>query len=50
VFGNHDDLVLAATMAAWFGEKRLWPILKRPPLPPASIETRQPAFNELLEM
>ena len=29
----HDDLVLAAAMAAWLGEKRLWSILKLPPLP-----------------
>ena len=30
---DHDDLVLAAAMAAWFGEKKLWSILKPPPLP-----------------
>jgi hypothetical protein len=28
---DHDDLVLAAAMAAWFGEKKLHTILKPPP-------------------
>ncbi len=48
---DHDDLVLAAAMAAWFGEKKLWSILKPPPLPrPPSVEQRQPTFDELIEM
>ncbi len=46
----HDDLVLAAAMAAWFGEKKLWAILKLPPLPRAPIKTRQPTFDELIKM
>ena len=47
---DHDDLVLAAAMAAWFGEKKLWSILKLPPLPPAPVETRQPTLDELLKL
>jgi len=47
---DHDDLVLAAAMAAWFGEKKLSSILKLPPLPPAPVEIRQPTLNELIEM
>ena len=47
---DHDDLVLAAAMAAWFGEKKLWSILKLPPLPPAPVETRQPTLNEIIDM
>ncbi len=47
---DHDDLVIAATLAAWYGEKRLWPILKLPPMPRAPIETRQPTLNEIIEL
>jgi len=47
---DHDDLVLAAAMAAWFAEKKLSSILKLPPLPPAPVETRQPTLNELIDM
>ena len=47
---DHDDLVLAAAMAAWFGEKKLHSILKVPPLPQAPIETRQPTLDELLKL
>ncbi len=47
---DHDDLVLAAAMAAWYGEKKLWPILKLPPMPRAPIETRQPTLNEIIEL
>ncbi len=47
---DHDDLVLAAAMAAWFGEKKLWSILNPPPMPRAPVETRQPTLNELIDM
>ena len=47
---DHDDLVLAAAMAAWLGEKRLWSILKLPPMPRAPVETRQPTFDELIKL
>ena len=47
---DHDDLVLAAAMAAWYGEKRLWSILKLPPLPRAPIKTQPPTFDELIDM
>ncbi len=47
---DHDDLVLAAAMAAWLGEKRLWSILRLPPMPRAPIETRNPTLDELIEM
>ncbi len=47
---DHDDLVLAAAMAAWFGEKKSYSILKLPPLPPAPVETRQPTLNELIDL
>ncbi len=47
---DHDDLVLAAAMAAWCGEKRLWSILKLPPMPRAPIETRQPTLEELIKL
>ncbi len=45
----HDDLVLAAAMAAWLGEKRLWSILKLPPMPRAPVETRRVTLDELIE-
>ncbi len=47
---DHDDLVLAAAMAAWFGEKKSYSILNLPPLPPAPVETRQPTLNELIDL
>ena len=47
---DHDDLVLAAAMAAWYGEKRLWSILKLPPMPKAPVETRQPTLDELIKL
>ena len=47
---DHDDLVLAVAMAAWYGEKRLWSILKLPPMPRAPIETRQPTLEELIKL
>ncbi len=47
---DHDDLVLAAAMAAWYGEKRLRSILKLPPMPRAPVETRQPTLDELLKL
>jgi len=46
---DHDDLVLAAAMAAWYGEKRLSSILHLPPMPRPPIETRPPSLNELIE-
>ncbi len=47
---DHDDLVLAAAMAAWFGEKRLGSILRLPPLPRAPIETRPPTLDEIIKL
>ena len=47
---DHDDLVLAAAMACWHGEKKLGSILKLPPMPRPPIETRQPSLDELLSM
>ncbi len=47
---DHDDTVLAAAMAGWLGEKKLWSILKLPPMPRAPIETRQPTLDELLKL
>ncbi len=47
---DHDDLVLAAAMAAWYGEKRLRSILKLPPMPRAPVEARQPTLDELLKL
>ncbi len=35
---DHDDRVIAAAMAAWYGEKKLWSILHLPPMPRAPIE------------
>ncbi len=45
---DHDDLVLAAAMAAWYGERRLGSILHLPPMPRPPIETRQPTLDELI--
>ena len=47
---DHDDLVLAAAMGAWYGEKKLRSILHPPPLPRPPIETRQPTLDELIEL
>ena len=47
---DHDDMVLAAAMACWYGEKRLGSILHLPPMPRAPIETKRPTFDELIEM
>ena len=47
---DHDDLVLAAAMACWYGEKKLWSILHLPPMPRAPVEARQPTLDELIEM
>lgn len=47
---DHDDLVLAAAMAAWLSEKKLWPILKLPPLPPAPVVSKTPTLGELIKM
>ena len=46
---DHDDLVLAAAMGAWYGEKKLYSILHLPPMPRPPIETRQPTLDELIE-
>ncbi len=45
-----DDIVLAAAMAAWLGEKRLWSILKLPPMLRPPIEARQPTLDELIKL
>ena len=47
---DHDDLVVAAAMGAWYGEKKLPSILHPPPLPQPPIETRQPTLDELIEL
>ncbi len=47
---DHDDLVLAAAMACWFGEKRLGSILRLPPLPKVPIETRPPTLDEIIKL
>ncbi len=47
---DHDDLVFAAAMAAWYGEKKTYSILHLPPLPRPPIETRQPTLDELIEL
>ncbi len=47
---DHDDLVLAAAMAAWYGEKRLGSILHLPPMPRPPIQTRQPTLDELIKL
>ncbi len=44
------DLVLAAAMAAWYGEKKLRSILHLPPMPRAPIETREPTLDELIKL
>ncbi len=45
---DHDDLVLAAAMACWYGEKKLGTILKLPPMPRPHIKTQQPTLDELI--
>jgi len=47
---DHDDLVLAAAMATWYGEKKLGSILRLPPMPRPPIETRPPSLDELIEL
>ena len=47
---DHDDLVLAAAMACWYGEKKLHSILHLPPLPRAPIETKPPTLDELIKL
>ena len=47
---DHDDLVLAAAMAAWYGEKKLYSILHLPPMPRAPTETKPPTFDELIKL
>ena len=47
---DHDDLVLAAALATWFGEKRSPSILHLPPMPTPPVETRQPTFDELVNL
>lgn len=47
---DHDDLVLAAAMACWFGEKRLGSILRLPPMPRAPIETQPPTMDEIIKL
>ena len=48
--GEHDDLVIAAALAGWYGEKRLWSVLKLPPIPKPPIEARQPTLDELIKL
>ncbi len=36
--------------AAWYGEKRLWSILKLPPMPKAPIEARRATLDELIKL
>ena len=47
---DHDDLVLAAAMAAWYGEKKLYSILHLPPMPRVPIETKPPTLDELIKL
>ena len=47
---DHDDLVLAAAMAAWYGEKKLHSILHLPPMPRPPIETKPPTLDELIKL
>ncbi len=42
-------VVLAAAMAAWYGEKKTHSILRLPPMPRPPIETRPPTLDELIE-
>ena len=45
-----DDLVFAMMLPCWFGEKKLWSILKKPPMPATPVETRSLTFDELLKL
>jgi hypothetical protein len=45
-----DDLVFAMMMPAWFGEKKLSPILKLPPMPRAPVDPRTVTLDELLKL
>lgn len=47
---DHDDLVLAAAMGAWYGEKKLHSILHLPPMPRAPVEAREPTLDELIKL
>ncbi len=47
---DHDDIVLAAAMAAWCGEKKLYSILHLPPMPRAPVEAREPTLDELIKL
>ena len=48
---DHDDLVLAAAIACWYGEKKLWSILHLPPMPPApTMAPRPPTYDEIIKM
>ncbi len=47
---DHDDLVLAAAMAAWYGVKKLYSILNLPPMPRAPVDQRQPTLDELIKL
>ena len=46
---DHDDLVLAAAMAAWYGEKKTYSILRLPPMPRPPVETRVPTLDEVIK-
>ncbi len=48
--GEHDGLVIAVALAGWYGEKRLWSVLKLPPIPKPPIEARQPTLDELIKL
>jgi hypothetical protein len=37
-------------MPAWFGEKKLSPILKLPPMPRAPVDPRTVTLDELLKL
>ena len=48
---DHDDLVLAAAFACWYGEKELGSILHLPPMPPApTMAPRPPTYDEVISM
>ncbi len=44
---DHDDLVIAAAIAAWFGEKAQSSLLNPPQLPPPPIDLSPPTFNDM---
>ncbi len=47
---DHDDLVLAAAMGCWYGEKKLYSILHLPPMPRPPMETKPPTLDELIKL